>query len=250
MNSIVHIPATYRFREAEREAEAAAANQTSAIVAQAPPEETPADLDGALAALDDCLRKLDQLTERAANFPSELKTIEDRHEALSNQEVDSVAAIESRSAEAAKLGAMKELATVRQKKLKNSIAAQTAAVVKIGGQAAGLAEQLFWSLQTAAITQAEGEFSRLFFHAYEHRDLLLSYKPVVLLGRLKIPDILRTRALDTQLTRCRQLRGSVDRLRQFSAMSFEEISVELELQDRESRERAQQVRKIGSEQVS
>ena len=107
MNSFIHVPVTYRFRsEAEREAEAAAANQPKATVTEPPPEETPADLDGALAALDDELAKLDELIRTNQGFPAELEVIAARRKNLVDQELDSVAAIESRSAEMAKNSAM------------------------------------------------------------------------------------------------------------------------------------------------
>jgi len=107
MNSFIHVPVTYRFRsEAEREAEAAAANQPKATVTEPPAEETPADLDGALAALDDELAKLDELIRTNQGFPAELEVIAARRKNLVDQELDSVAAIESRSAEMAKNSAM------------------------------------------------------------------------------------------------------------------------------------------------
>jgi hypothetical protein len=77
--------------------------------------------------------------------------------------------------------------------------------------------------------------------------VLNKYKPLALLDWLKPPDVLRTGAIDTKLVRARQLRTVANRLREFRAMSFEEISAELEAQDSEARSRAQQVRQIGSE---
>jgi hypothetical protein len=242
MNSIVHIPAIYRFRsDAEREAEA-----TAATVTKPPPEETPADLDSALAALDLELRKLDELTDKDRNFPAELATIEAKHKTLTDQELDSVEAIQSRSAEMSKISAMRELSVIRQKKLAAAISTQREAVVKIGGQAANLLEKLWWDLHTEAHSQAEIEFNRLFFHAFEAPEVLNKYRPLQWLQWHKPPDVLRTRDLDTQIARARQLRASTDRLRQFERMTFEEISNELEALDRESRQRAQQVRQIGS----
>src|SRR6516162_8480 len=97
MNSIIHVrPEVASLREQQS--------------APPPALEPPADLDAMLDELDSALARFDELTDKDRNFPSELKTIENRYAALSNQEVDSVAAIESRSAEAAKLAAMKELA--------------------------------------------------------------------------------------------------------------------------------------------
>jgi hypothetical protein len=139
-----------------------------------------------------------------------------------------------------------EIATLRQKRLKTAITAQEAVVLKIGAQASSLAEQLWWSLQREAYVQARAELDRLFFRAFQHADVLDRYKPLVLLQWLKVPDLF-TSSVDIKITRFRQLRARVDRLREFARMTFEEISDELEAQDRESRERAQQVRRIGSE---
>jgi hypothetical protein len=71
-----------------------------------------------------------------------------------------------------KVSAMRELAGLRQKRLKTALTAQEAVVLKIGAQAASLAEQLWWKLRTTAVAQAEAEFSRLFYHTYEHANVL------------------------------------------------------------------------------
>jgi hypothetical protein len=163
------------------------------------------------------------------------------------QELDSIEAIQSRSAEMSKVAAMRELAGLRQKRLATAITTQEAVVIKIGGQASNLAEQLWWTLHTEAVTQAEREFSRLFYHAYESPEVLSKFKSVTLLSRLRPPDSLRTGAIDVKLTRCRQLRTAANRLKEFSTMTFEEVSAELEAQDSEARARAQQIRQIGSE---
>src|SRR5262249_18510540 len=139
--------------KAEAEAEAAAAKSKQAATE---PEE-PADLDSALAMLEDCLRELDELSAKDGNFPTELAAIESKHEALPNQELDSVEAIQSRSAEMSKLAAMRELGQVRQKKLKNAITAQEKAIIEIGGRAASLLEKLWWDLHTKAFSEAELE---------------------------------------------------------------------------------------------
>jgi hypothetical protein len=242
--SVVHIPHVYRYRsEAEIAAEAAQPPRTVAAEAQ---EEPAIDLDTALNRLDAALATLDELIGTDQRLPAELDSIEKRREALTDQQLDSVEGIMSRSSEMAKLCAMAELGQIRQKKLKSAITAQEAVVLKIGGQAASLAEQLWWDLRTKAHAEAETEFSRLFFHAYEHPDILNKFRPVVLLDWLRPPDF-RTGATSTKIVRARGLRTSLDRLKEFSGMSFEEISAELEAQDREARERAQQVRQIGSE---
>jgi hypothetical protein len=188
-------------------------------VAEPPIEEEPIDLDGTLAALDDELRKLDELTDKDRNFPAEMAAIEKKHEALTNQELDSVEAIQSRSAEMSKIAAMRELSLIRQKKLKSSITDQTASVIKIGTRAASLLEKLWWDLHKEAFAQAETEFNRLFFHAFESLATLNSYKPLVLLRFLKFPD-LYTSSVDLKITRFRGLRSAVDKLGEFAAMTF------------------------------
>jgi hypothetical protein len=226
---------------AEQEADATAAKESSVPVAEARAEEPPADLDTELNRLDAALGKLDELTTKNAHFPAELAAIETKHKILTDQELDSIEAMQARSAEMSKLSAMRELGQVRQKKLATAITAQTKAVIEIGGRAASLLEQRWWTNYTRLADEARGEFHRLFFHPFELPDLLASYKPLVLLNWLKIPDF-RTGALDIKLTKCRALRVSSDRLREFEKMTFEELSEELEAQERESRERRRQYR--------
>jgi hypothetical protein len=247
MNTVVYVPTTYRYRtEAEAAAEPAALEQTSATRAEAQPE--PADLDAALTELDDCLQKLDNLAGKEREFPSTIANIDGKLKELEAQDLDTLQALESRSAQVSKLSNMRLLAASQAKKVTVAIAAQREAVIKIGTRAACLLEQRWWANYSRLADEARGEFHRLFHHPFELEDLLASYKPLVLLGWLKAPDF-RTGALDTKLVRCRQLRQSADRLREFERMTFQEVSDELEAQDRESRERAQQVRKIGSEPV-
>ena len=186
--------------------------------------------------LDSALATLDELTVKDRNFPSELAAIEAKHEALTNQELDSVEAIQSRSAEMSKIVAMRELAVTRQMKLKNAITAQEKLVIETGTRAARLVEELWWNLHKEAFAQAETEFNRMFFRAHEWPDVLNKYRPLVLLEWLKPPDVLRTTAFDIKITRFRALRASADRLREFERMTFQEISDELEALDRESRE--------------
>jgi hypothetical protein len=246
MNSIVHIPATYRFRsDAEREADAAAANQPKATVTEPPPEETPADLDGALDALDAELRKLDGLITKQAEFPATIAGIDTKLKELENQDLSTLEALESRQAQQGKWSNMRVLADDQVKKNKAAIGAQQATVIKIGEQAASLFQKFWWELHHEAHVQAESEFRRLFYRSYESQDLLSQYKPLVLLQFLKFPD-LYTSSVDLKITRLRQLRVSAEKLKTFSEMSFQEVSARLDEIDRESRERAQQVRKIGS----
>jgi hypothetical protein len=144
-DQVVFIPPVYRYRtEAEIGAEAVAAKQTTTTLAPAPEE--PADLDTELNRLDAALATLDELSVKDGNFPAELAAIEAKHKALIDHELDSVEAIQSRSAEMSKLGAMRELGQMRQKKLKAAIAAQQKAVIEIGGRAANLLEKLWWDL--------------------------------------------------------------------------------------------------------
>jgi hypothetical protein len=237
MSSFIHVPATYTFIPTpEPGATAVTVEQQSATVTESPAEETPADLDTVLKPLDTELEKRDELIGKAERLPAELAEIEKKHEALTSQELDTIEAIESRSAQMGKIAASREIATARQKRIKTDIAAQTEVVLKIGAQANGLAEQLWSSLHTKAYAEAKRELERLFFRAYEHPDVLSKFRPVARLESMKIPD-LYTSSIDLKITRFRQLPERVARLRAFEKMTFEEISAELELQDRKSRER-------------
>jgi hypothetical protein len=248
MNSIVHIPATYRFRsDAEREAEAAAANQPKATVTEPPPEQ-PADLDTALDQLDAELQKLDDLAGKEREFPSTIANIDGKLKELEAQDLDTLQSLEARSAQMGKYANMRVLAASQAKKVKAAIAAQQEVVLKIGSQAASLAQRLWWDFHKEAFGQAEAELNRLFHHAYESPNLLEKYKPLVLLTWLKVPDFY-IGTLDTKIVRCRQLRERANKLREFGAMTFAQVSEKLNQLDRESRERAQQVRQIASEPV-
>jgi hypothetical protein len=232
----VFIPTSYTYRPAaDVDAATTTLEQPSVTVAETR-EEAPADLDALLGALDSALARLDELSAKDAHFPAELAAIEAKHKTLTDQELDSIEAIQSRSAEMSKIAAMRELAAVRQKRLKSSLTAQIKIVIETGTRAASLLEQRWWANHTRLADEARGEFHRLFRHPFELEGLLASYKPLVLLSWLKVPDF-RTGAVDTKLVRCRQLRGSADRLREFERMTFQEVSDELEAQDRESRER-------------
>jgi hypothetical protein len=182
-----------------------------------PAEEVPMGVDGALTELDAALAKLDELTGKANRFPAEMAAIEKKREALGNQAVDSLAAIEARSAEMAKNSAMAELATLRQKRLKTDISAQEAVVLKIGAQANSLAQQLWSSLEREAFEQARSKLDELFYRAFEHQATLEKYKPLALLQSLKIPDLF-TSSVDTKIIRFRHLRERVDKLRELCAV--------------------------------
>jgi hypothetical protein len=195
----IHVAATYRLK-AEVEAQEAAAKQAKATV-QPPAEETPADLDTAVDALDAELRKYDKLKTKQAELPATIAGLEKKRDALTSQELDSVEAIQSRSAQMSNVSATLELATLRQKRLKTDIAAQEKVLIDIGTKANNLAQQFWSSLQREAFDQARTEFDRLFYHAYEHMDTLEKYKPLALLQWLKIPDLF-TSSVDTKLSGC------------------------------------------------
>jgi hypothetical protein len=80
-----------------------------------------------------------------------------------------------------------------------------------------------------------------------------AYKPMTLLQwRLRPLNFYDSRFAppETKITKCRALRSAANRLVEFEKMTFAEISDELDALDRESREQALQVRKIGGgEQV-
>jgi hypothetical protein len=233
----------HRYRT-EAEIAAEAAQPTRAVAPE--PLEPALDLDGALSRLDAELQKLDKLAAKEREFPSTIADIDGKLKELESQDLDTLPALEARSAQVGKYTNMRLLAAAQAQKTKAAIAQQQAVVLKIGTEAASQAEQLWWSLHTTAVAQAESEFSKLFYHSYESPDVLNRFKPLVLLGWLRIPDF-RSGAADTKLVRARQLRTAANRLREFRAMSFEEISADLEAQDSEARSRAQQVRQIGSE---
>jgi hypothetical protein len=216
MNSIVKV----RPEIVERE-------QQSATAAA---EEAPADLDAELTRLDGELNKLDELTEKDRNFPAELAAIEARCEALTNQELDSVEAIQSRSAEMGKISAMRELAVARQKKLKAAITAQMELAIKLGMQIAGLLEAKWWNNYVTRAEEIEREFSRLFYRFGLEQSLQDSYRPIVLLKWTPVPNfnVSRFSSPDTKIAKCRQLRESAEKLREFESLSFAQIADRVE----------------------
>jgi hypothetical protein len=91
----VYVPAVYSYRtEAEAEAEAAGVKSKPAATE---PEE-PADLDTALDQLDAELQKLDELTARQREFPSTIANIDGKLKELEAQDLDTLQALEARSA--------------------------------------------------------------------------------------------------------------------------------------------------------
>jgi hypothetical protein len=239
MNSFIHFPATYRFiptPDPETGDTAAGVEQTSAPVAKVPAQAPAIDLDSALNLLDAELEKLDELVAKDREFPGTIASIEGKLRELDAQDLETLPALEARQSQVGKLSNMRLLANNQAAKTKSAISARTKLVIDIGAKAAGLAEQLWWTLRTTAVAQAEREFSRLFYHSFEHANVLNRFKPLVLLDWLRIPDFC-VGATDTKIIRARQLRTSVNRLREFAGMSFQEVSDELEAQDREARER-------------
>jgi hypothetical protein len=188
--------------------------------------------------LDAALATLDELSAKDRNFPSEMAAIESRHDALTNQELDSIEAIQSRSAEMSKIVAMRELAVTRQKKLKTAIAAQTEAVIKTGMQAARLLEARWSSNYGKRADEVRAEFDRLFYRFGLEQNLQDAYKPLTLLQWLRVPNLYNSRFSppDTIITKCRQLRESTTKLKEFEGMTFAQISERLDEIDRQARE--------------
>jgi hypothetical protein len=205
------------------------------------PPSAPADLDTALDELDAQLQKLAELSAKQREFPSTIANIDAKLKELEIQDLDTLPALEARSAQMGKYANMRLLAAAQAKKLAAAIAQEEEVVCRIGTRAFALVERLWWTLHIEAFAQAELEFNRLFFRAYEWGDVLSKFKSIVLLDRLKVPDF-RTGSLDTKLLRCRQLREAANRLKEFGRMSFDEVAQELELQEHEARERRQQYR--------
>jgi hypothetical protein len=151
----------------------------------APPPEQPADLDTPVDLLDAELEKLDKLKAKEAEFPSTIADIESKLKELENQDLSTLEALESRQAQQGKLANTLVLANGQAKKTKAAITAQTEIVLKIGAQANSLAQQLWGSLHREAYDRPRTKLDELFFHAYEHQDVLERYKPLALLQWLR-----------------------------------------------------------------
>jgi hypothetical protein len=201
------------------------------------PAEEELDLDTALERLDDELKKLDELISRQQEFPSHISRIEARLRELESLDLPTMAALESRQAEQGKLLNMKLLADSQAKKLKTAIGVQQEAVIKIGGRAADLVEKLWSDLHQEAFAQARVEFDRLFFHAFEHPDVLSKFRPVALVEWLRPPDLF-TSSVDVKITRIRALRARTEKLKAFAEMTFQEVSDELAALDDKTREQS------------
>ena len=64
----------------------------------------------------------------------------------------------------AKNSAMKELAIVRQRKLKDAISSQETLVIRLGERIGAELERIWWSLYVRWAEEIEREFNRLFFN--------------------------------------------------------------------------------------
>jgi len=236
-NTVISIRPDYK------SAEGAALEQTSAPVAQ--PDE-PA-LETLLDELDSALTRFDELTAKDRNFPSELAAIETKRKSLVSQELDSVEAIQSRSAEASKLSAMQELAVMRQKKVRNLIESQQEIVIKLGERIAAELERLWWNNYVKRAEEIKAEFDRLFYGRGLAQDLQDSYVPLVLSQWRKPPtfNVSRFAPPETSLVKCRRLRESANQLKEFEKLSFQEISDRVDETDRRAREQAKERRNIG-----
>jgi hypothetical protein len=224
MNSIVHV-----------RPEAVPFEQTTATA----PAEEPADLDTELDRLDSALATLDELTARQREFPRHIAEIDARCEALVSSSLDSLEAIQSRSAEMSKLGAMRELGQVRQKKLSAAIGAEQEAAIRLGMRIAGLLEAKWWKLYTKRAHEIRAKFDELFYRSGLDPNLGDAYKPIVALKWMQVPSFNASRFSppDTKIAKCRQLREAAAKLREFESMSFEEIVARVDEMDRKSRER-------------
>jgi hypothetical protein len=72
-----------------------------------------------------------------------------------------------------------------------------------------------------------------------NQDLQDSYVPIVALKWMQVPsfNVSRFSPPDTKIAKCRQLRESAVKLREFESMTFQEIAARVDEMDRKSRER-------------
>ena len=243
MNGTIFVPTVYKSK-AEADLEVAAGKPKSA--------ETPQELvnqDALLDELDSILARFDKLTAKLGNFPAEAKEAEARYEALAAQELDSIKAIESRSAEMSKAIAMREVLTVQRKKVQADMMVEQEAAIKIGTQIAHLLESRWWSNYNRRAAEIERKFNQLLYQFGLEQNLRDAYLPIVLLQWIKPPNFYFARFTppDVKITSCRGLRKSANQLAEFDSMSFAQITARIEQIDRENRERARERDKIGSE---
>jgi hypothetical protein len=180
--------------------------------------------------LDSVLARFDELTDKVAIFPAELATIEAKHKTLTDQELDSIEAIEARSAQMSKIAAMRELATSRPKKLKAAVAAQQELAIKIGTRIADNLEQRWWANYTKRADEIGAKFDELFYRSALDQNLQDAYRPITLLQWLRPPDFRTSRfsPADGKIVKCRGLRKAANKLAEFERMSFGQIAERLE----------------------
>jgi hypothetical protein len=96
----VFIPTTCTYiPAADAEAAVPLQNQSGVTVSEAPVAEEPIDLDTALDQLDAELQKLDLLSARQREFPSAIANIDGKLKELEAQDLDTLQALEARSAQ-------------------------------------------------------------------------------------------------------------------------------------------------------
>jgi hypothetical protein len=100
-------------------------------------------------------------------------------------------------------------------------------------------ERIWWNNYVKRADEIEREFSRLFHGFGLNQDLQDSYVPIVALKWMQVPsfNVSRFSPPDTKIAKCRQLRESAVKLREFESMTFQEIAARVDEMDRKSRER-------------
>jgi hypothetical protein len=233
MNSFIHFPASYTFiptPDPETEATAARVEQTKATVTKPQPQDAPINLDTALNRLDVELAKLDDLAAKEREFPKTIAGIESKLTELEAQDLDTLPALEARSAQAGKLANMKQLAASQAHKTRAKVAQQQKAVIEIGTRITDLLDAKWWQAYTKRADEIEREFSRLFYRSALDQTLQTSYKPITLLQRLRAPNLRVSRFSppDVLIAKCRQLLGTANKLVEFEKLSFAEIAARVE----------------------
>ena len=207
--------------------------------ASAPAEEPPADLDAMLDELDSVLARFDGLTTRQKEFPNVIANLDGKLKELEAQDLDTLQALEARSAQVGKLSNMKLLCDSHAKKTRVAIGSEQEAAIKLGERIATLLEQRWWNNYTRRAEEVRTEFDRLFYRSALDQNLQDAYKPITLLQWLRPPsfNVSRFSPPDTKIAKCRQLRQSANQLAEFEKMSFAQIADRVEEIDRKSRER-------------
>jgi len=146
-----------------------------------------------------------------------------------------------------KIAAMRELAQTRQKKLKAAIVAQQEVVIKLGPRIVSRLEAVWWGHHSKWGQELEREFGRLFYRCGVPPGLQDSYAPITLLQWIRVPNfrVSRFEWPEPIIVKCRRLRESAKKLKEFGAMTFAQARERLEELDRQAREQAQARRQIG-----